>query len=146
MIYDVVDAQGTVVNQIVLDDPTVWAPPEGCTIRETQGAFKVSTDVFPVPSTVPQFCSRRQMLLGLAAAGFITTAEAVAAATTGAVPSSIQAVFDTLPDQASKDTATITWAAMSQCDRGNSLVAMLQQSHSLTDAQVDDLFRSWVTL
>jgi hypothetical protein len=96
----------------------------------------------PVPTSV----TRRQMILGLVGAGYITSAEGLAAAQQGAVPAAVQAVINTLPDQASKDAAAITWASMSICERSNSLVAALAAANSLTSAQVDALFQSWVTL
>jgi hypothetical protein len=88
------------------------------------------------------------MLIGLVQGGFITAAEGIAAAQTGAVPAAVQAVIDTLPSQAAKDAATITWASMSECDRDNALVAALAAAHSppLTSAQVDALFQNWDTL
>lgn len=98
------------------------------------------------PPPVPESVTRRQMLIGLATAGFITTAEAIAAAQSGAVPAAVQAVFDALPTQADKDAAAITWAAMSVAERGNALVAALAAAQGLSSAQVDDLFRAWAIL
>jgi hypothetical protein len=107
-----------------------------------QSIAAYSAPVAPVPASV----TRRQMILGLVAAGYITSAEGIAAAQSGAVPAAVQAVINTLPDQSSKDAATITWASMSICERSNSLVAALAAANSLTSAQVDALFQSWVTL
>lgn len=32
-VYEVIDAQGAVVNTIVLADPAAWTPPTGCSVR-----------------------------------------------------------------------------------------------------------------
>lgn len=106
------------------------------------------TPPVPPPPPVPSQVTRRQMLLGLVNGGFITSAEGIAAAQTGAVPATVQAVINTLSTQAAKDAATITWASMSVCERSNSLVAALAaaQNPPLTSAQIDALFQNWVTL
>ena len=111
------------------------------------GGYVIAPYAPPVPP-VPQSVTRRQMLIGLVQAGYITAAEGIAAAQTVVVPAAVQAVFNTLPDQAAKDAATITWASMSECLRSNSLVAALAaaQNPPLTSQQVDALFQSWVNL
>ena len=32
-VYEVIDAQGAVVNNIILDNPATWLPPPGCSVR-----------------------------------------------------------------------------------------------------------------
>src|SRR5690606_9425507 len=60
-------------------------------------AFAPPPEPVPEAPVVPASISRTQMLLGLAAGGVITDAEAMAAATMGAVPAVVDAVFAQLP-------------------------------------------------
>lgn len=93
----------------------------------------------PAPPTVPRAISRRQLLLALRAAGRITSAEALAAATTGAVPAAIDVVFDGLPE-ADALAARITWATMSIAEREHPLIAALITAGLATSAEVDAMF------
>lgn len=99
----------------------------------------------PVVVTVPRQITRRQLLLALAGAGLITGAEALAAATTGAVPARIDKVFGALPaDQAL--AARITWATMAVAEREHPLIGALVAAKLATAAEVDALFTSAATL
>lgn len=89
--------------------------------------------------------SRRQLLLGLAAEGFITPQEALAAAQSGAVPAAVDAIFAQLP-QAEQLGARITWAAMSQAERGNPLVGLMAAAQGVSPAALDALWRGWAQL
>jgi hypothetical protein len=132
--------------------PIVWADTddsitgrENLTAAQNTALDAVIAAHDATKSKVPQTVSRRQMLLGLALAGYITSDEAVAAASTGAVPAAVQSFFSTLPAE-QQPAAKITWAAMSECQRDNALVTGLAAAHNLTPAQTDDLFRSWANL
>jgi len=92
------------------------------------------------PAPVPASVSRRQLLLALTQMQLITGEEALAAATTGAVPAAVQAVFDNM-EPADKLAAQITWASMSVAERDNPLVAALAAANGMTSAEVDDFFR-----
>lgn len=92
----------------------------------------------PAPPPVPDI-TRRQLLLALVAAGLITGEEALAAATTGAVPAAIDAVFAALPE-ADALAARITWATMSVVERAHPLIAALIAAEVATPEQVDALF------
>lgn len=105
------------------------------------GVFTAPPPPEPPPPPVPASITRRQMLLQLALAGMITGPEALAAAQTGAVPASVQAVFDQL-GPSDKLGAEITWATMSEADRGHPLVAALAATQAMTDEQIDDFFRA----
>lgn len=95
------------------------------------------------PSPPPVYpITRRQLLIALKTTGIISSAEAIAAAQSGAVPTAVQAVFDTLPSQDDKDSATITWASMSVAERTNPLVALLAAAHDMSEAVTDEFFRS----
>lgn len=89
---------------------------------------------------VPYSITRRQVILGLVAAEIITPEEGKAAATTGAVPTTVQAVFDNLPAD-EKLAAEITWATMSVAERDHPLVAALAAANGMDEAAIDDFFR-----
>lgn len=101
-------------------------------------AFRAPAPV-PVASIVPASITRRQLLLALSGAGLITGEEALAAATTGAVPASIDAVFAQLPP-AEALGARITWATMSVAEREHPLIGALVAAELATAAEVDALF------
>jgi hypothetical protein len=94
----------------------------------------------PAPPPVPNVISRRQLLIALAAAGFISAEEALAAAQTGAVPAAIAGIFDRLPAEQAL-AARITWATMTEVYRGDPLIGALVAAGVATSEQVDDLFR-----
>lgn len=110
-----------------------------------QEGWRYDGAVFTAPApepglpSVPAEITRRQMLLAMAGAGLITGEEALAAATTGAVPAAIDAVFAELPaDQAL--AARITWATMSVAERHHPLIQALIQAELATPEQVDAIF------
>lgn len=93
----------------------------------------------PAAPVVPQSISRRQFLLALLGAKFITPAEALAAVTDGAVPANLAKLLGGLsePDALA---VRITWASMTVAERDNPIIAMLVGSGLVTEAQVDALF------
>jgi hypothetical protein len=103
-------------------------------------AGEIAAYVAP-PEPVPAVITRRQMLLQLVIQGIITGDEGVAAATTGAVPASVEAVFAAMPSDA-QVAARITWASMSVAERDNPLVATLATANSMSDEDIDDFFRA----
>ncbi len=94
----------------------------------------------PAPEPVPRVISRRQLLIALAAAGFISAEEALAAAQTGAVPAATARIFDRLPAEQAL-AAWITWATMTEVDRGDPLIGAIVAAGVATSEQVDELFR-----
>lgn len=110
----------------------------------TWNGKKFSPPVPPVPA-VPSSITRRQLLLALAGAGMISGEEALAAATTGAVPARIDKVFGALSDTDAL-AARITWATMSVVERGHPLIGALIAAEVTTAAEVDALFTSAATL
>lgn len=94
----------------------------------------------PPPAPVPKSITRRQLILALLAGGFITSAEALAAAQSGTAPAFIAAQFNALPEP-QKTAAFITWATMSVCERSDPLLAAVAATRGLTDAELDDYFR-----
>jgi hypothetical protein len=101
--------------------------------------FRAAPPPPPAAPVVPASISRRQLLLAMAGAGLITGPEALAAATTGAVPAAIDAVFARLP-AAEALAARITWATMSVAEREHPLIGALVAANLATVAQVDALF------
>jgi hypothetical protein len=94
----------------------------------------------PVPPPVPDVISRRQLLIALAAAGFISAEEALAAAQTGAVPTAIMGIFDLLPAGQAL-AARITWATMTEVYREDPLIHAIVAAGVASAEQVDELFR-----
>ena len=73
MIYDVLDGNGAVVNVIVLEDPSAWTPPTGCSVR---------VHVPPEPTVsdpVPQPLDEAALIDLCQSAGGMTDAQLVAA-------------------------------------------------------------------
>lgn len=97
------------------------------------------------PEPVPASITRRQLILALLAGGFISAAEAEAAATSGAQPAAFAAVLAGL-SASDALAARITWATMSVAERSSPLIAALITGGAATDAQVDNLFRVGATL
>jgi hypothetical protein len=106
-------------------------------------AFDADRPVVAVP--VPTSISRRQFLLALMGAGFISPSEAISAATSGALPAAVSALFSDLPPTEATG-AIITWASMTTAERGDPLIQMLVNAGLATAAEVDDLFRVGATL
>jgi hypothetical protein len=109
------------------------------------GALVRLLDPPPPPAPVPSSITRRQLILGLLAAGWITPAEAEAAATGGAPPAALDAVLANLTEADALE-ARITWATMSVAERFHPLLVAIVAAGIATDAQVDNLFRASVTL
>jgi hypothetical protein len=79
-----------------------------------------------------------------AAAGFISGEEALAAAQSGAVPTTIAAIFGRLPVEQAL-AARITWATMTEVYREDPLISAIVAGGVATKEQVDELFREAVT-
>jgi hypothetical protein len=97
------------------------------------------------PLPVPASITRRQLLLQLQRAGWITTSEAVAAATSGAVPTLLGNVLAGMSTEEA-DEARITWAAMGQAERTNPLLIAAAQVAGATVEDLDDFFRAAAVL
>lgn len=144
-------ATAKVENVIELPDGSNFAAPPGYMLIHREdghigdswnGSTFTSNDppAPPVPVTVPASITRRQLIMALLDGGFITEAEAIAAAQTGAVPAFVMAYFNQLPDHEKTD-ATITWATMSMCLRADPLLLAVAAAGNLTSEQLDDYFR-----
>jgi hypothetical protein len=120
---------------------TIVAAPDGVDAGWSYDgdAFAAPAPSVPAPAPVPASITRRQLLLALTAAGLMTGEEALAAAMTGAVPASIDAVFAALP-AADALAARITWATMAIAERDHPLIAALVAADLATEAALDALF------
>lgn len=90
------------------------------------------------PIVIPSITTR-QFLIAAMGAGFITSAEALAASTSGAVPASIATSFAEL-SPAGQVVAQITWAKMTAIARHEPLVIAAAARLGLNDEQVDAFF------
>lgn len=90
------------------------------------------------PIVIPSITTR-QFLIAAMGAGFITSAEALAASTSGAVPASIATSFAEL-SPAGQVVAQITWAKMTVIARHEPLVIAAAARLGLNDEQVDAFF------
>lgn len=121
---------------------------EGATLVPDDGSAKIGgawdgaafLPPAPGPEPVPDVITRRQLLIALAAAGFISAEEALAAAQTGAVPAAIAAIFDLLSVEEAL-AARITWATMTEVYRQDPLIGAIVAAAVASAEQVDELFR-----
>jgi hypothetical protein len=135
--------RGGVTEGVILwDGVSPYTPPPGCAlVEEAQAPPRAAEPPPPVPETI----TRSQLLLALARAGVITAAEALSAATSGAVPAAIEAVFRRLPPTEAL-AARITWATMTVVERQHPLVQALIAAGIAKADQVDDMFRAGANL
>lgn len=83
----------------------------------------------------------RQLFIALAAPpfSFITSEEAVAAATTGVMPAAVDAAVSSLPS-AQETAARITWARMQEVRRTDPMVELLAATQPGTTEEMLDAF------
>lgn len=136
-----------VVGNPPTDDPRTNTIVETLTVEPTQVVAtytvtpKTADEVVAYDkanSPIPVLSSS-QMLFGLAHEGLITADEALAAATSGAVPASIQAVFNTLTGSVQM-LARIRWARANEIIRTDPIIAQLASSVNWSADQTDDFF------
>lgn len=109
------------------------------------GALNLSsaeTDAFLAAASpsIPSI-TKRQFLIQAVQAGIITAEDAES----GAIPTSIAAIFDSLPLE-QKIAARITWANMTTIERGEPLVAAAAVAFGMTESQIDNFFLKAATL
>lgn len=90
-----------------------------------------STDVLYVPKTI----TRRQLILGMWRNGMITSEEAVAAST-GAVPDFVDALFESLSEQEAT-AARVTWASMKEVCRDDPLFIAVAAATGRSPEEID---------
>jgi len=141
----VADDGGSVVNIIEAAEGFVV---EGAALVPDDGTARIggvwdgAAFLPPAPAlaSVPDVITRRQLLIALAAAGFISAEEALAAAQTGAVPAAIAGIFDLLSAEEAL-AARITWATMTEVYREDPLISAIVAAGVASAEQVDELFR-----
>lgn len=140
----------------------IWHPPLGwLPFAAIEGASGIPGEVFAAAAATAQDAqdeatelaaarakmrmSRRQLLIGLRERGWISEAEAIAAATTGAMPAAVEAAIGAL-DADARVRARITWAAMSEAQRIDPLVGLLAAVQGVTDAEIDTFFVTYSSI
>lgn len=98
--------------------------------------YEAAASEVPVPHTV----SLSQLLFALRDQGWITHAEAMAAAKSGDVPATLDGLISSM-DGAAADNVRLLWAAMYVAERSNPLWSMIVAGGVATGEQVDNLFR-----
>lgn len=98
----------------------------------------------PAPP-VPQEITLRQLLTALRNQGWITQAEAIAAAKNGDIPSTLSNLLTSAQQagsltQGQVDDAALTWAAMYQAVRHDALWNLFTSAGAATTAQIDAVF------
>ena len=92
-----------------------------------------------IPTPPPITLTARQFFIALANSGYVTPAEAVAAARDGAVPAAIAAVFSTLSPTDAVG-AQITWAKMTQVSEDEPLIGAVAAAMSLDATHIHEFF------
>ena len=105
----------------------------------------------PPPPPVPQEITLRQLLFALRNQGWITQAEAIAAAKNGDMPSTLSDLLASVQQaggltQGQVDDAALTWAAMYQAVRNDELWDLFTATGAATTAQIDAVFVEGATL
>ena len=144
---------GIVVNVIEADPANVPAWAAGFVDMGDQGGpgwlWDGASFTAPpqVPDRVAMRLSKRQVRLGLLAEGLITDTEAVAWATSGALPTAIEAMVVALP-AAQQAPARITLADFTEALRLDPMVALLAAvaTPPLDDAALDTFFTTYASV
>lgn len=91
--------------------------------------------------------TRRQVMIGLVSEGLITTQEAIAAASNGTAPASLEAIFAAMtePDQTA---ARITWGSFTVAYRLDPMIPIIAAAAQppLDDAALDAFFSAYAAI
>lgn len=141
-----VDAEGIYLGGFAGVQPPAGAvevpePPEDA--RQVYDLDMQSWGAVPLP--VPEEISRRQFYQGLAVEGFITKQEAIDAMD-GVLPTAIQGVINSISDEDAKFNATMLLKGATEFERSHQLVAVFAASQGLSEAEVDNFWRSCAEL
>lgn len=149
----IVDAQGSIVNAIVLEDGSDWTAPEDHSIVVGEyaigGSFIDGSYTPPAPSdggiavppAFPEQISDRQFFQQLAVIGTITQQEAIDAVRTGTIPAAMLAVINQLPS-ADQFNVTMLISGATTFERHHPKTIELGQMLGWTDQQMDELWRN----
>lgn len=92
------------------------------------------------PLPVPEIISRRQFYQGLAAAGKISQAEALAAIKTATLPAALQTMLDGMTDEDAKFEADMLLSGAGEFSRSHPLVMVFAIAQSMSEQDVDDFW------
>lgn len=94
----------------------------------------------PPPAMPPRNVSLRQLLRALVATGFISKAEALAAARTGDIPASLRAPLFAAVDADAAFEIELAWAAMYEAERASPFWGFVLAAGIATAEQIDQVF------
>lgn len=100
----------------------------------------VSTETLTHYEPVPEEISDRQFAMGLAIAGLITQAEALAFVKTGEVPTALQAMVDAIEDTGARFEAEMLVSGATVFKRSHPLVSMIASQVGWTEQQTDQFW------
>lgn len=127
----------------VLDDPTTWeahfenpGPGDEAAAAAWLAAYDVNAPVLITPETI----SDRQFFQGLAVRGLINEDEAIAAVSSGSIPSAMQAFIAALPAE-QQFSARMLLAGAVEFHRSHPLTEAFGAMQGLSSDQLDELWR-----
>jgi hypothetical protein len=130
---------GATEGVILWDGTSPYTPPPGATlVPEAEAPPPAPEPLPPVPPEIPLI----QLLLALTILEFISEAEALAAAQTGALPASLEAqLFAAVTDPDAQFLIRLHWAGMYAAERSNEFWGYVVAAGIATEAQIDQVFR-----
>ncbi len=157
----ILDQTNTIINRIVVNDPQDWSPDgeDNAAILESDeapmaiggtyidGVYAppVATPVEPLPPVVPATISKRQFYQQAAVDGFITTNEALAAVTTGAIPEALDTFIMSLP-QGDQFGARMLLAGATEFQRNHPMTTAIAAAWEMDSAATDQFFTAAAAL
>lgn len=108
-------------------------------LQDGQGNV-VSTETVTTFVPVPEEISDRQFAMGLAIAGLITQAEALAFVKTGEVPAALQAMIGAIEDDDARFEAEMLVSGATVFKRSHPLVNMIASQVGWTEQQTDQFW------
>ena len=127
-----------VENVIEWDGTSEYQPPEGTVMVPAEDAISVGQRV-GAPGTIPDI-SDRQFFQMAAVMGLITKDEALAAVKVGAIPATLQAIVDAIPDADAKFAANMMLSGATVFQRDNALTQQVGAAMGWTTEQLDQFF------
>lgn len=100
----------------------------------------IGTETITFECPVPNEISDRQFAMGLAIAGFITQAEALAFVKTGEVPTALQVMIDAIEDAVARFEAEMLVSGATVFKRNHPLVSMIASQVGWTEQQADQFW------
>lgn len=123
---------------ILWDGVSAYDPPPGFDLVPEAEAPAPAFSAPPPPATV----TLRNLLRALTALGFISRAEALAAARTGAIPASLAAPLFAAVNEDAAFEIELAWAAMYEAERASPFWGYVVAAGIATEAQIDAVFRA----